>query len=76
MENDVNPIQVSVAREMGATLVDLHTAMDTDAGGLNPFFREGDGVMLWLYSDRLAYFSEEPPKPVTEAPLCPKLPTL
>lgn len=54
VENDVNPIQVSVAQDMGVSLVDLHTAMDTDAGGLNSFFRDGDGVHLTVAGAQFA----------------------
>ncbi len=54
VENDVNPIQVSVAQDMGVNLVDLHTAMDTNAGGLNAFFRDGDGVHLTVAGAQFA----------------------
>ncbi len=46
IKDSVNPIQRSVARDLGLVLVDLREAMENAEGGYNSFFREGDGVHL------------------------------
>lgn len=45
IKNNVNPIQRSVAQDLGLTLVDLRAQMEAAEGGYNGFFRE-DGVHL------------------------------